>query len=162
MEETLACPQRAIGVRGNCFSFLLPWEDVMGRLSKAFGEGDFSAWPLDQDTAAQVVRVRFVRGHEALRQQFKELKVRSRVVKAMANLYVDNHLEELLQKSSVVKLLTPRGPDLREDLRKHIATRVEEDCPESQHGGDEGCVPEKILQAVNESEEVSGDRARIE
>ena len=86
MEETLGTPQRSIGVRGNCFSFLLPWENVMSLLSKAFAEGDFRTWPLDQETAAQIVRVKFVRGHEALRQQFKELKVRSLIVKGMANL----------------------------------------------------------------------------
>ena len=32
----------------------------MGKLSRAFGQGDFTAWPLDQDTAMQIVRVKFV------------------------------------------------------------------------------------------------------
>ena len=105
----------------------------MSRLSKAFGEGDFSTWPLDQATAAQVVRVRFVRGNEALRQQFKELLVRSRVVKAMANVYVENNLEELMQNSATVKLLTQRSPNLREDFRRHIDARADAEYPDSQH-----------------------------
>ena len=60
LEATLARPLRSVAVRGNCFSFLLPWEQVMGKLSRAFGQGDFTAWPLDQDTAMQIVRVKFV------------------------------------------------------------------------------------------------------
>ena len=36
MEEALARPQRAWAVRGNIFSFLLPWDSVMAQLSKAF------------------------------------------------------------------------------------------------------------------------------
>ena len=76
MMETLANPQRAYSVRGNVFSFMLPWDTVMANLSRAFAAGDFSQWPLDQDTAATIVRLRMVRGHEALVRQFKELRVR--------------------------------------------------------------------------------------
>ena len=62
MEEALGRPQRAYAVRGNLFSFLLPWEFIMGRLSKCFNQGDFSEWPLDQKSACEIVRVRFVGG----------------------------------------------------------------------------------------------------
>ena len=72
MEEAIGTPQRAYAVRGNCFSFLLPWDKVMKKLSQAFAEGDFTAWPLDQDSAAQIVWVKLVRGHEALIDLFKE------------------------------------------------------------------------------------------
>ena len=51
MEETLANPQRAVGIRGNCFSFLLPWAYVMSRLYNAFARRDFSEWPLDHRRA---------------------------------------------------------------------------------------------------------------
>ena len=45
----------------------------MGELSSAFAKGDFRHWPLDQDTAAQVVHLKMVGGHEALVDQFNEL-----------------------------------------------------------------------------------------
>ena len=144
MQESLGHLQRAYAVRGNCFSFLLPWDTVMKTLSRAFAEGDFSEWPLDQDTAAQIVRVTMVRGHEALLDQFKELKVRSRVVKAMANLYVDNHLAELMSRASVVKLLVARRGDLRQQFREHIELRVDAAYPANQHGDEEGSVPERM------------------
>jgi hypothetical protein len=66
MREALGRPQRAWAVRGNLFSFLLPWEKVMAQLSKCFLTGDFTEWPLDQATACEVCRVRFVRGQEAV------------------------------------------------------------------------------------------------
>ena len=151
MEESLANPQRAVGVRGNMFSFLLPWETVMQKISKVFAEGDLRSWPLDQDTAAQVVRVRFVRGHEALRQQFKELQVRSQVVKGMANLYIENHMEELLKKNSVLRLLSARGGQVREDLKNHIEIRVNAEYPAAMHGGNEGAVPAKLQRILEEA-----------
>jgi len=75
MSESLGNLKRSYAVRGNCFSFLLPWDTVMKKLSRSFARGDFTQWPLDQDTAAQVVRLKMVRGHEALVDQVKELKV---------------------------------------------------------------------------------------
>ena len=109
MNEPLANSQRSWSVRGNVFSFMLPWETVMAHLSRAFAAGDFSQWPLDQDTAATIVRLRMVRGHEALVSQFKELRVRSQIVKGLANLYVDNQLTELLKKKSVTGLLASKA-----------------------------------------------------
>eukprot|EP00973_Karenia_brevis_P078770 10932920-Karenia_brevis.AAC.1 len=61
MTQPLGRPQRAWAVRGNIFSFLLPWEKVMAQLSKCILTGDFSDWPLDQATACEVCCVRSVR-----------------------------------------------------------------------------------------------------
>ena len=47
MREALGRPKRAWAVRGSIFSFLLPWETTMKRLSKCFLDGDFREWPLD-------------------------------------------------------------------------------------------------------------------
>ena len=122
MEEPLHTPVHAYGVRGNVFSFLLPWENVMSKLSKAFAEGDLTEWPLDQATACQVVRVQLIRGHANLLDQFKELKVRSQVVKELANIYIDRQCDDLLQSYKAMKLKlssSKKGP-AREILRHHI------------------------------------------
>ena len=116
----------------------------MGQLSKVFGKGDLTQWPLDEDVAAQIVRMRFVRGPEALRQQFKELVVRSQVVKGMANIYIENHMEELLKKNSVLQLLSARSGNVHEDLKNHIELRVNAEYPSAIHGGEEGGVPAKL------------------
>ena len=106
--KRVAKPMRTVAVRGNVFSFLLPWDRVMQKLSSAWASGDFTEWPLDQDTVCEILTVRFVRGQEALMDQFKQLKVRSRVVKRLANIYIDNHYAELVKKGKVMKLLSAR------------------------------------------------------
>eukprot|EP00973_Karenia_brevis_P024187 3339241-Karenia_brevis.AAC.1 len=50
MTKSLAKPVSTVAVRGNVFSFLLPWDPLMNKLSKAWAENDFMEWPLDQDT----------------------------------------------------------------------------------------------------------------
>ena len=62
MESVLGKPERAYAVRGNLFSFLLPWEKIMVELCKKIEEGDLSQWPMDRGFAAQLCKVRFVHG----------------------------------------------------------------------------------------------------
>ena len=112
MTNALGKPETTVAVRGNVFSFLLPWDALMKKLSKAWADNDFTRWPLDQDTVCEILTVRLVRGHEALIDQFRQLKVRSRIVKRMANIYIESHYEELVKKQSVIKLLAARDGDL--------------------------------------------------
>ena len=104
MEEAVGSPQRAYAIRCHCFSFLLPWDMVMGKLSSSCAKGDFTHWPPDRNTAAQTVHLEMVSGDEALVDQFKKLTVRSRIVKAVANLYVENQLADLMKKGTVLRL----------------------------------------------------------
>eukprot|EP00973_Karenia_brevis_P058228 8106647-Karenia_brevis.AAC.1 len=67
-------------------------------LSKAWAENDFRERPLDQNTVCELLTVRLVRGHEALIDQFGQLRVRSQEVKQMANIYIENHYEDLVKK----------------------------------------------------------------
>ena len=45
MDTRLGGAERSYKVRGNLFSFLLPWEDVIRQLSDKCEEGDLSEWP---------------------------------------------------------------------------------------------------------------------
>eukprot|EP00973_Karenia_brevis_P030468 4200399-Karenia_brevis.AAC.1 len=68
--NALGKPISTVPVRGNVFSFLLPWDPLMKKLSEAWAENDFREWPLDQNTVCEILTVRLVRGHEALIDQF--------------------------------------------------------------------------------------------
>ena len=136
MHETLGSPQRAWAVRGNLFSFLLPWEKIMAQLSKCFLTGDFREWPLDQQTVCEVVRVRIVRAKQQASQKYRELTVRSAVVKHMANIYMERHIKDLGQRPRVLKLLPYDetlseigNGDIAARLRAHIETRVDTGTP---------------------------------
>ena len=100
MDNPLAKHLSTVAVRGNVFSFLLPWDRVMPKISAAWAASAFTQWPQDQDTACEILTVCFVRGHEALIDQFRQLRVRSRVVEKLANIYIENHYAELMKKKA--------------------------------------------------------------
>ena len=145
MQEALGKPQRAWAVRGNIFSFLLPWDTVMGQLSKCFLTGDFTSWPLDQTTACEICRVRFVRGPDGVVDKFAELRVRSQVIKDMAMIYISRHIADLGQRENILKLCgSPVQGSLQEQFKAHINSRVDEAYPSAEFGTPEGAVPETI------------------
>ena len=82
-----------------------------------------------------------------------ERVVRSAVVKQMAKLYIDSHLSELVAKVSVVKLLSPRRTNLREQFSEHIDMKVDADFPLSDHGTSEGCIPAVLKTSITEAAE---------
>ena len=108
----------------------------MAQLSKCFLTGDFRDWPLDQQTVCEVVRVRIVRALQQASQKYRELTVRSKVIKHMANIYMERHIQDLGQRPRVLKLLpydgTPIGSDTGDiagRLRAHIDARVDAEYP---------------------------------
>ena len=126
----------------------------MAQLSKCFLTGDFTDWPLDQETACQVCRVRFVRGPEKIVEKFAELRVRSQVIKEMANIYIGRHIQDLGRRSHVLKLCaSPPAGTLHDQFRAHIESRVNEEYPEDTFGEEHGAVPEKIQKLAEKQSE---------
>ena len=120
----------------------------MAQLSKCFLSGDFTAWPLDQATACEICRVRFVRGPEGVVDKFAELRVRSQVIKDMANIYIQRHIADLAKRSLKLKLQSPEQPDLQQRFKDHIDRRVDAEYPPEEFGKPEGSVPEAIKRAL--------------
>ena len=73
MEEVLTKPRYSVGVRGNIFSFLLPWDRIQQRLE--WVDEDMTGWPMKPVDVVHLVRVRLVRGQQVLLKQCKELLV---------------------------------------------------------------------------------------
>ena len=96
MEENVAQPRLSYGVRGNIFSFLMSWEQTQEDMSKLLGECDVWEWPMNRNVASQVVRVSIVKGQEHILDQFKELKVRAEIVRQVAHLYIEHHMDKLM------------------------------------------------------------------
>ena len=102
----------------------------MKRLSKAFLEGDFREWPLDQTTACRICRVQFVRGEGASIKEYQALRIRSQAVKDMAFIYVQNHIADLRKRAKVLKLHSDdEHADLAARFREHIQRRVDKEYP---------------------------------
>ena len=121
-------------------------------LVKSFLTGDFSDWPLDQGTACELVRVRMVRAPNDTKTSYRELRVRSAVVKRMAQIYMERHVHDLGRRFPVLKLMkvtegdvTPGGRQtVSEQMNAHIEARVSREWPDSHFGGEKGGVPKDI------------------
>ena len=141
----------------------------MAQLSKCFLTGDFTKWPLDQETVAEVVRVRMVRTRGSGARRYRELRVRSRVVKGMANIYMERHIQDLGKRFGVLKLVqthaTPskHGEECtREQMQAHIDARVGAEYPETEHGGIEGEIPHAIREMLDADAPAQGDTSAFE
>ena len=135
MDCRLAGAQRAWKVRGNLFSFLLPWEHVQRQLYEKCEEGDLSQWPWSPDAICQAVRVKFTNGSETLADKFRDLYVRSRVVKTMAGIYIDNNVGDLQSRSGVLKIHSyEKGRTIAASLKAHVERRLNELYPEKEFG----------------------------
>ena len=65
-------------------------------MSKLLGECDVWEWPMNRNVASQVVRVRIVEGQESILDKFRELKVRAEIVRQVAYLYIEHHMDKLM------------------------------------------------------------------
>ena len=83
---------------------------------------------------------------------YRALRVRSRVVKKMATIYMERHIHDLGNRPHVLKLVqvatspgvgTPHTTSAQ--IQAHIEARVDALYPEATFGGAEGAVPELIL-----------------
>ena len=129
----------------------------MAQLSKCFLTGDFRDWPLDQATVCELVRVRIVRAVQDPRTQYRELRVRSKVVKSMANLYMERHVQDLGRRFRVLKLMKycadgqggeTERPSMAMQIKNHIETRVNQEYPDAEFGGDAGAIPQYIQEML--------------
>ena len=159
MDSTLGKADHSWGVRGNLFSFLLPWEKVLAQLFEKVEDGDLTDWPLSPDTVRNVVRVKFTRASESLVQHFRDLYVRSAVVKRLAYIYIERKIADLADRPGVLAIHTLENcVNVAESLKSHAAKRIEKYYPASRHGGDAGALLpglRELLEKQNQ-ETVSG------
>ena len=94
----------------------------MAQLFRKIEEGDLSECPLDRYAAAQIVRVRLVKGPEQILDKFRELQVRSWVVRQLAHLYIERHVEDLHSRPGVLKIHGfMQQATVEASLKEHVA-----------------------------------------
>ena len=98
MAIPLGHAKHSYGIRGNIFSFLLPWEKVLTEFFEKVEDGDLSHWPLSPTAVLNVVRLRFVRGPQSLVEKFRDLYVRSKIVRRLASLYIERGVKYLADR----------------------------------------------------------------
>lgn len=156
MDSVVGKAERSWGVRGNIFSFLLPWENILSQLFRKVEDGDLSEWPLSPETMLHIVRVRFIRGPKDLLQQFRDLRIRSKIVKKLAAIYIDRKVQDLKNRPGVLKIHAyQKCASIAESLKRHAEARIDTLYPTPKHESAEGDVLpglDKVVDAQGEEQ----------
>ena len=144
LNEQVGAQRSRWAVRGNCFSYNMPWEDILSSLGKAVKDEELQT-PLPQEVLVHIVRLNLKIGNEKWADKVKPLKLRAHVVLRLAEVLIDTK-HPAYRKSSVSavelkarfqRLLQERYPDPDGDA-----------LPEEER---EGLVPAAIAAAAEES-----------
>ena len=93
--------------------------------------------------AAKVVRVRLIRGPEQILDKFRELRVRSWVVRQLAHIYIERHIVDLGNRPGVLKIHAGmRESTVEASLKAHVERRITEFYPSVEYGQDGAVFPE--------------------
>ena len=153
MEENVAQPRLSYGVRGNIYSSLLKWEDIQKQLSQFLASDDPWEWPLSPSQVSHAVRIRLRNSQASILEKFRELRARSKIVREVAHLYIENHMPDLLKMPGARKIHSKmQAVSLSESIRKHVDSRVDKYYPESVFSMPDGAVPEIFTNMAKEQE----------
>ena len=92
-----------------------------------------------------------MRGPADMINKYKDLHVRSRIVKALAFLYIDNHVQDMGERPGVLKLHSlHRCSTIKGSIRAHVQQRMATLYPDEQFGTAEGSLLPGMVKSVHE------------
>ncbi len=140
MGEEAAMQSDRWAVRGNVFSFHMPWEDILEKINEIIDDKDIQL-PHDPQTLAQLVKINVRNARLEWIKHIEHLKLRPHVVLALLHDLIDrghpafkNKLRPQLLKERFRRLIDESYPDREKDL------------PEAER---QGCIPEEIVAAMD-------------
>ena len=143
MTEQLGAPRYRWGVRGNCFSYHMPWEDLTRCLGRCTDDDELEL-PLSPDLLVHVVRLHMKVGTSDWCKHLKQVRLRAHVALRLAYTLIENKHPVYQNRGSAValkarfaRLLEERYPDPESDA-----------LPEAER---DGRVPDAIMKAAEES-----------
>ena len=89
MGEQVGAQRHRWGVRGNCFSYHMPWEDIILSLGRCVEDRELEA-PLSQDVLVHLVRLHMKIGDAEWAKHLRQVKLRAHVSLKLACLLIDN------------------------------------------------------------------------
>ena len=133
--------------------------EVLTQLFRKVEDGDLSQWPLAPDVVLNVVRVRFIQGPEDLLQKFRDLYVRSKVVKKLAAIYIDRKVQDLANRPGVLEIHSfQKCASVSESLKAHVSQRVDSLYPPALHGSEQGALLPGLEKVVEQQRAAENSR----
>ena len=154
--EELGQTERSYAVRGNVFSFMMPWMSIMRHVEEVTNNGDeiFEHWPQPPAAVAHMIRVAFVNDTDHVMHHLKELRLRAHVLRGLGRVYMDRLQEDPLLQQTAQTL-----GDRNRALARYDAG-VASHYPDESFGGLDGGMSKEIATAVEEQANEHAKRRR--
>ena len=142
MNEEMGRQDYKVGARGNVFSFLMPWEDIIVELEGVVSDEELCSLPHPPEVLQHLVRVVLRNGTQEMLKHLTKVRLRAHVVVQLGHLLIQRqHMDTVATGASA--LLPER---IRAAQERHTAA-VHRCYPPSQFGGD-GAVPPVLLETI--------------
>ena len=143
-DETLGQQERAYAVRGNVFSYILPWESILRNAMDVNTDAVFESWPHPPHVVAHMIRFLFKdTSEEHCLTYLKELRVRSHVLIGLGKIYIE-HLHEDVMHTKAAAVLKDRVAAMA-----RYDANVRARYPEADFGGEDGGVSKEMREAIS-------------
>ena len=107
VQTELGQQERTHAVRGNVFSFLMPWEEIQMHMHELVSDEEMATWPLPPALLTQVVRLVVKSGSSPMLEKVKELKVRAHVLLGLGRMYIERGHHDCLGTTAALMHKTP-------------------------------------------------------
>ena len=145
MKEPIAKPAYRTAVRGHCYSFIMPWEDIVRSMHDCMNDQDLQNLPREEDCLKYLLRLHLKVAGQDFHQHLKQVHLRPFVLVEL--------LYELIEKKHVC--FKGKGPaaDLKERMAAAVEKRYPEKEPEVPREQRQGTIPPSILEMLQKTEE---------
>ena len=127
-DEEIGQQQRAYAIRGNVFSYILPWESILASACAVTPAEWLNQWPHAPKIVAHLVKALFVNtGDEHSLKHLKELKIRAHILVGLGKIYIEHGQEDMCKQPNALANYTARVSTL---------------YPTDRFGGDGGLIEE--------------------
>ena len=127
MKEEMHAGRHRIGVRGNIFSFLMPWKDIMDSLRRVEHTTELLV-PHPPEVLAHAVRLHMTRGgeHAEVFKFIKEIQVCTQVILEQGKELIENHHPAFTKKGTHgTRVLKADAVELCRRLRLGVRSTIQ-------------------------------------
>ena len=140
MREPIARKAFRTAVRGYCYSFIMPWEDIVRNLEEVMSDAELAAPPWGPEHLRYLFRLHLKVGDCDMEQHLKEMEIRPFVPVLL--------LKELIDRRHGAFADNVHAQRLKERMERAVAERYPEQEPDVADEEKQGTIPPCILEDI--------------
>ena len=142
MNEEMGAQKHRTAVKGSCFSFHMPWEDILDTLHQSCEDKDLTVLPRDEECLKYMLRLHLKVGGVDFATHLKQVHVRPFILVLLLHWLIDQGHEVFRGKGS--------AQVLKERMRKAVQQRYPETERNTPVGERQGTIPPSIAELLKE------------